>query len=99
MFCKSLVSSAKRVLPVAVENSDFVGYMKTTHTFIGQTVADNGQGFILHPSCSKRCYQSLTGKRGLTQTYTVLGHKWTILNDVCKGETTREVESRMPKYL
>lgn len=47
---------------VAVEKTDIVGYMKTSHIYIGKTVADNEQGFIFHPSCSKRCYQSLTAK-------------------------------------
>jgi len=75
MFCKSLASSAKRVPPVAVENSDFVGYMKTTHIYIGKTVAENGQGFILQPSCSKRCYQCLSGKNKVL-------HKITQISDI-----------------
>jgi hypothetical protein len=74
--------------------------MKTSHIYTGKTVADNGQGFFLHPSCSKRYYQSLTAKNKalhkLTQISDINGQ---ILNDVCKGESIGEVEIRMPDYL
>jgi len=49
--------------------------MKTSHIYIGKTVADNGQGFILHPSCWKRCYHSLTAKNKTL-------HKLTQISDI-----------------
>jgi len=74
--------------------------MKTSHTYIlGKQLLTTDRGL----SSILRVQKVLSIPQGkiqeLTQAYTELGHKLVILNDVCKGETTREVETRMPKYL